>query len=227
MHINQSAIPPRGPSSLRNQPNMSERDAIKDQRASQSTRGHSLTSEMIASNNSQASQQNPQRRSNKPDTTTFKDENVRRGFQGHPVMAGVPSAHRMDGDNPQEQSDMFRMTSLEDRMNDRNSQGRSGMSGSASSDNQTAIQNSRAAMRDGPNIEWIPSQGTYEARVRDLAAQGLPRSKDLPADFPKRITSARAWTGCEFTKETSFVLQISAEEVREIEKALKSFKGEH
>ncbi|KAL9035237.1 MAG: hypothetical protein Q9214_006678, partial [Letrouitia sp. 1 TL-2023] len=223
MHINRSTIPPRGLGSSRNQSDMSEKDATKNQKAGQSTRGRSRTSEMIPSNNSQASQK-PQRRSNKPGMTSSKDENDRRGSQGHPNLAGVASTDSMDDDSSQEQSTMSRTTSLEDRLNDRNFQGHSTIPGLASSDYQTAVQSSRAVMTDGPNIDWMPSRGTYEARVRDLAAQGIPRSKDLPADFPRRIEGARAWTGSEFTKETSFVLQISAEEVREIEKALKVFK---
>ncbi|KAL9611142.1 MAG: hypothetical protein Q9167_004195 [Letrouitia subvulpina] len=139
-------------------------------------------------------------------------------------MAGMTSTGRIDGEKSQEQSAMSRIISPEDCMDDRKFQRCSGISGPASSDNQTVVQSSRAMMTNGPNIEWMPSRETYEARVRELGAQGVPRSKDLPAGFPKHIEGARAWTGSEFTKETSFVLQISTEEVHEIEKALKSFK---
>ena len=77
----------------------------------------------------------------------------------------------------------------------------------------------------GPDIEWLPSYGTYLARVERLAAMNVPRSRELPEGYPKEILGPRCWTGSEFVDESKYVITLSQSEIREVEEALRYFSG--
>lgn len=48
----------------------------------------------------------------------------------------------------------------------------------------------------------------------------------LPTGFPSVLASPLAWTGQQFARQSDYIYHLDVEEVREIEAALKHFKGE-
>ncbi|KAL1884290.1 hypothetical protein VTK73DRAFT_3274 [Phialemonium thermophilum] len=47
----------------------------------------------------------------------------------------------------------------------------------------------------------------------------------LPSGFPARLDAKLAWTGADFTDESSYVFQLTAADLAEVNKGLKFFKG--
>jgi len=73
-------------------------------------------------------------------------------------------------------------------------------------------------------IDWIPCDSSYLNRSQRRLRQG-GLTKALPAGFPAKLKSPLAWTASELKKEEYTVL-LSKEEILEIEKGLRDFKGE-
>ena len=76
-----------------------------------------------------------------------------------------------------------------------------------------------------PDIEWLPSYDTYERRVERLAALKPGRPNKVPEGWPTTIDAARDWTGSEFADSSKYVVELSKENILEIENALSHFKG--
>jgi hypothetical protein len=90
-----------------------------------------------------------------------------------------------------------------------------------------APQSSESSAATGPpDIEWHPSCHTFQNRVNRLEAHRDNRPTTLPAEFPKAIHAPRVWTGSDFRKIESFVIQLTETDILEIENALNYFKGQ-
>ena len=79
-----------------------------------------------------------------------------------------------------------------------------------------------------PDIEWLPSYDTYQARVERLAALDLTRPSHVPKGWPTRIDAPRNWTGSEFTGDAvskEYIVQLMEKDITEIEEALSYLKG--
>lgn len=85
---------------------------------------------------------------------------------------------------------------------------------------------SEAASVNHPDIEWLPSYDTYRARVERLAALALERPNHVPSGWPSRINAPRNWSGSEYADSSRYVVQLTEEEIAEIDEALSHFKGE-
>ena len=77
-----------------------------------------------------------------------------------------------------------------------------------------------------PDIDWIPSFKVFRDRVERLKALGLDRPTSLPAGWPASVEGDRAWSGSDFKAESDYVVQLTAEDVVEIEAGLAHFKCE-
>jgi len=77
---------------------------------------------------------------------------------------------------------------------------------------------------DSPPIDWIPNYSSYFNRSQRRLRQG-GLTKALPAGFPTRVESPLAWTASELKKE-EYTIVLSEEEILEIERGLRDFKGE-
>ncbi|RPA98688.1 Clavaminate synthase-like protein [Choiromyces venosus 120613-1] len=71
-------------------------------------------------------------------------------------------------------------------------------------------------------IDWIPSYRSYLYRSQRRLKQG-GLTKALPEGFPARVESPLAWTGSELKKE-EYIIELSEEEILEIEGGLRDFK---
>lgn len=76
-----------------------------------------------------------------------------------------------------------------------------------------------------PPIDWIPRHSSYINRSQRRLRQG-GLTKALPAGFPARVESPLAWTASELKKE-EYTVVLSEEEILEIERGLRDFKGEY
>jgi hypothetical protein len=75
-----------------------------------------------------------------------------------------------------------------------------------------------------PDIGWQPNLSKYLARsAARIKAGGL--QTDVPDGWPKHLDSPLAWKGVDFENEEQYILQLSSDEILEIESALKHFKG--
>lgn len=91
------------------------------------------------------------------------------------------------------------------------------------SENLAAFKSSDSA--SDPPIDWIPRYSSYINRSQRRLRQG-GLTKALPAGFPARVESPLAWTASELKKE-EYTVVLSEEEILEIERGLRDFKGEH
>jgi hypothetical protein len=74
----------------------------------------------------------------------------------------------------------------------------------------------------GPDIEWNPCFDTYLNRVEHLFKLHANRPKTVPGGFPAQIDAPWAWSGSEIG--FNFVFQLSNEDIKEVEDALRYFK---
>jgi hypothetical protein len=81
-----------------------------------------------------------------------------------------------------------------------------------------------AAVEPGPDIQWMPSYETYQARVAALNALRIERQKRVPDRFPDTVIEPWVWSGEDFESEDDFVVRLDEEDVNEIENALAYFK---
>lgn len=79
-----------------------------------------------------------------------------------------------------------------------------------------------AAHSQEPDIEWIPNFKSFRDRcLRRLKNGGLLET--LPEGFPAKVDSPLAWEGSQL-KEEEYIVELSAQEIAETEKALQDFK---
>ena len=79
---------------------------------------------------------------------------------------------------------------------------------------------------DRPSIRFQPSWTDFTARSERLAKRrvGLPMP-ELPLGFPREITGARVWSGRDIEILDDFIIELSSEEITEIEVALVYFQS--
>ncbi|KAK0714703.1 hypothetical protein B0H67DRAFT_489444 [Lasiosphaeris hirsuta] len=75
-----------------------------------------------------------------------------------------------------------------------------------------------------PNIDWFPSYKVYKDRVDRLAALNPNRPTTVPEGWPTHIDAERAWSGSDFKSENDYVVQLSPEDIAEIDAGLAHFK---
>jgi len=76
-----------------------------------------------------------------------------------------------------------------------------------------------------PDIDYAPDLDKYLARVaRRKATEEL--TSQLPDGFPQELKSDLVWDGSYIADKYNFVYELNAEELQEIEDALKHFKCE-
>ena len=86
---------------------------------------------------------------------------------------------------------------------------------------------SSAAVVPGPDIRWNPDYETYLRRVDVLSRTRLERESAVPEGWPGKVDAAWAWRGEEFEGEEGvrkYVVELSGEDITEIEGALEMFK---
>lgn len=76
-----------------------------------------------------------------------------------------------------------------------------------------------------PDIEWLPSYDTYKARIARLAALNFDRPTSVPYGWPARIDAPRNWSGSEYADSSRYVVELTKEDIAEIEHALSHFRG--
>ncbi len=74
-----------------------------------------------------------------------------------------------------------------------------------------------------PDIHYTPDLDNYKSRTkRRTTTEKL--DPGLPEGFPSRLGSDLVWNGTDIADRYDWVYQLSADEVEEIETALKHFK---
>jgi hypothetical protein len=82
----------------------------------------------------------------------------------------------------------------------------------------------KAVRSSQPDIEYHPDEGKWTARTaRRLAEDPSLLSTPLPNDFPKSLQSPLVWQGSDWKSEKEWVYQLNAEQLKEIDDALKHF----
>ncbi|KAK0627473.1 hypothetical protein B0T14DRAFT_512679 [Immersiella caudata] len=76
-----------------------------------------------------------------------------------------------------------------------------------------------------PDTDWIPSYKVYKDRVERLAALGLDRPATVPEEWPTFIDAERCWSGTDFKSEDDYVINLTADDITEIEAGLGHFKS--
>ncbi|KAF9474998.1 Clavaminate synthase-like protein [Pholiota conissans] len=83
-----------------------------------------------------------------------------------------------------------------------------------------------APERVQPDIAYLPDEAKYKARTARRLAENpdLPKTP-LPAGFPQKLESPLVWEGKDWTDATQWEHDLSAEQLKEIDDAVKHFKG--
>lgn len=77
-----------------------------------------------------------------------------------------------------------------------------------------------------PDIQYHPDEAKYKARTaRRLAEDPSLPSTPLPDGFPKRLESPLVWEGSDWKDEKEWVYELNAEQLKEIDDALKHFQS--
>ncbi|KAG5642246.1 hypothetical protein DXG03_003349 [Asterophora parasitica] len=77
-----------------------------------------------------------------------------------------------------------------------------------------------------PDIEYHPDAAKYKARTaRRLAEDPSLPSTPLPEGFPKKLESPLVWQGSDFKDEKEWVYVLAPAHLKEIDDALKHFRG--
>lgn len=77
-----------------------------------------------------------------------------------------------------------------------------------------------------PDIEYHPDRAKWQARtMRRLAAEPSLPTTILPAGFPPKLSSPLVWEGKDWKDEQEWVYELNAAEIKEIEDAVKHFRG--
>ncbi|KAG5646882.1 hypothetical protein DXG03_001958 [Asterophora parasitica] len=77
-----------------------------------------------------------------------------------------------------------------------------------------------------PDIQYAPDEDKYKARTaRRLAEDPSLPSTPLPEGFPKKLESPLVWEGSDFKDEEEWVYNLTPEHLKEIDDALKHFRG--
>ncbi|KAM6498993.1 hypothetical protein JOM56_006941 [Amanita muscaria] len=77
-----------------------------------------------------------------------------------------------------------------------------------------------------PDIEYQPNEEKYAARTARRLAEdpSLPKSS-LPDGFPEKLESALVWEGKDFKDEKEWVYELSPNQLKEIDDAVKYFRS--
>ncbi|KAJ3500807.1 hypothetical protein NLJ89_g9628 [Agrocybe chaxingu] len=77
-----------------------------------------------------------------------------------------------------------------------------------------------------PDIQYLPNEAKWKARTARCLAENpsLPQTA-LPGGFPKKLESPLVWEGKDWTDASQWEYKLSAEQLKEIDDALKHFKG--
>lgn len=76
-----------------------------------------------------------------------------------------------------------------------------------------------------PDISWIPSLKVFNDRVERLQALYPDRRTTLSQGWPAHINHPRAWAGSDFKSEEDYLIQLSEQDIADIEAGLAHFKG--
>lgn len=77
-----------------------------------------------------------------------------------------------------------------------------------------------------PDIGYTPDLDKYLARVkRRLETDPTRLGNNLPNGFPRHLSSELVWEGSSIADHYQWVIELNAEQVAEIEEALKHFKS--
>lgn len=74
----------------------------------------------------------------------------------------------------------------------------------------------------GPVVNSTPVAPHHELKLPYAPAE----MSSLPKDFPSVLSSPLAWTGQQFAHQSDYIHHLDPDEIREIDAALKHFKGE-
>jgi len=77
-----------------------------------------------------------------------------------------------------------------------------------------------------PDISWIPSYKVCKDREERLKLLHPNRRTTLPPEWPAEVKVPRVWSGSDFKSEDEYVVQLSVEDIAEIETGLAHFKSE-
>ncbi|CAA7269759.1 unnamed protein product [Cyclocybe aegerita] len=79
-----------------------------------------------------------------------------------------------------------------------------------------------------PDILYLPNEAKWKARTARRLAEdpSLPKTA-LPEGFPKKLESPLVWEGKDWTDAAQWEYKLSAEQLKEIDDALKHFKGQN
>ncbi|RDB25525.1 hypothetical protein Hypma_006210 [Hypsizygus marmoreus] len=77
-----------------------------------------------------------------------------------------------------------------------------------------------------PDIEYHPHEDQWKARTAKRLAEdpSLPNTP-LPEGFPKSLDSPLVWQGSDWKEEKEWVYELNADQLKEIDDALKHFRG--
>ena len=77
-----------------------------------------------------------------------------------------------------------------------------------------------------PDIQYHPDRQKWQARTAErLAADPLLPTTALPDGFPKVLDSPLVWEGDDWKEEKEWVYELSVSHIKEIDDALKHFRG--
>lgn len=78
-----------------------------------------------------------------------------------------------------------------------------------------------------PDIEYHPDRVKWQARTaRRLKEDPSLPNTALPEGFPKKVDSPLVWAGKDWKEEKEWVYELNATELKEIDDAVKHFRGE-
>lgn len=77
-----------------------------------------------------------------------------------------------------------------------------------------------------PDIEYHPDEAKWKARTARRLAEDLSLpSTPLPAGFPQKLDSPLVWQGSDWKDEKEWVYELNADQLKEVDDALKHFRS--
>lgn len=78
-----------------------------------------------------------------------------------------------------------------------------------------------------PQIEYHPNEEQYRARTTRRLAENPSLTKSaLPKGFPQKVESPLVWEGKDFKDESEWVYELTHDQLKEIDDAVKHFRCE-
>lgn len=75
-----------------------------------------------------------------------------------------------------------------------------------------------------PDISYTPDFNKYQTRIKQRLATEKLKSRPLPPGFPDKLHSDLVWEDDGLADRYNWTYELNAEEVEELEDALKHFK---